>query len=268
MPDLASLALRPAASTSLSPDAELAAGVLDKAVDQAASHLLSHQRPDGHWVFELEADATIPSEFVMLKRFFGMVEPEREARIGRYLRRLQELEAPNCHGGWPLFHLGPMDISCSVKAYFCLRLIGDAPDAPHMLRARDAILAAGGAEKSNVFTRATLALFGQVPWHAVPVMPPELCLLPRWFPFHLSKVSYWARTVLVPLTVVMARRPLPLARPSRPARPRRPRANKPRAAHRPHPSDSQQEAHSSWEKSPGSWSSSALKRDISRSSCD
>ena len=211
MPDLASLALRPAASTSLSPDAELAAGVLDKAVDQAASHLLSHQRPDGHWVFELEADATIPSEFVMLKRFFGMVEPEREARIGRYLRRLQELEAPNCHGGWPLFHLGPMDISCSVKAYFCLRLIGDAPDAPHMLRARDAILAAGGAEKSNVFTRATLALFGQVPWHAVPVMPPELCLLPRWFPFHLSKVSYWARTVLVPLTVVMARRPLPLA---------------------------------------------------------
>ena len=80
------------------------------------------------------------------------------------------------------------------------------------MRARAAaILAAGGAERSNVFTRATLALFGQVPWRAVPVMPPEIILLPRWFPFHLSKVSYWARTVLVPLTVVMARRPPPLA---------------------------------------------------------
>ena len=146
----------------------------------------------------------------MLKRFFGVTEPEREARIARYLRRIQEQEAPTAQGGWPLFHGGPIDVSCSVKAYFALRLIGDAPEAPHMVRAREAILAAGGAEKSNVFTRAALALFGQVPWRAVPVMPPEIILLPRWFPFHLSKISYWARTVLVPLTVVMARRPQPL----------------------------------------------------------
>ncbi len=211
MPDLASLAQRALSSSSVPATAELAEGALEAAVTQATAHLLSHQRTDGHWVFELEADATIPAEFVMLKRFFGKVEPEREARIGRYLRRLQSLEAPNCQGGWPLFHTGPIDISCSVKAYFALRLIGDQPHEPHMVRAREAILAAGGAEKSNVFTRATLALFGQVPWHAVPVMPPEICLLPRWFPFHLAKISYWARTVLVPLTVVMARRPQPLA---------------------------------------------------------
>ena len=86
----------------------------------------------------------------------------------------------------------------------------DAADAPHMRRARDAVLAAGGAERCNVFTRVALALFGEVPWRAVPAMPPELMLAPRWFPFHLSKVSYWARTVLVPLTVVMAHRPQPL----------------------------------------------------------
>ena len=184
---------------------------LDDAVRRAAAHLLARQRPDGHWVFELEADATIPAEYVMLRRFFGMVEPEREARIGRYLRRIQAQEERTARGGWPLFHGGGIDVSCSVKAYFALRLIGDAPDAPHMRRAREAILAAGGAERSNVFTRSALALFGQVPWRAVPVMPPEIILLPRWFPFHLSKVSYWARTVLVPLTVVMARRPRPLA---------------------------------------------------------
>jgi squalene-hopene/tetraprenyl-beta-curcumene cyclase len=187
MPDLASLALRPDPAHSPAVTApRVLPRVLDAAVTRAARHLLERQQPDGHWVFELEADATIPAEFVMLKRFFGVVEPKREARIGRYLRRLQEMEAPTCKGGWPLFHKGQIDISCSVKAYFALRLIGDAPDAPHMVRAREAILAAGGAEKSNVFTRATLALFGQVPWRAVPVMPPELCLLPRWFPFHLS----------------------------------------------------------------------------------
>ena len=184
---------------------------LDSAVLRARDALLRRQREDGHWVFELEADATIPAEYIMLRRFFGQHDPEREAAIGRYLRRLQAQEAASAGGGWPLYHAGKLDISCSVKAYFALRLIGDAADAPHMIRAREAILAAGGAARSNVFTRCTLALFGQVPWHAVPVMPPELILLPRWFPFHIGKISYWARTVLVPLTVVMARRPKPVA---------------------------------------------------------
>lgn len=180
---------------------------LDHAVDSAAAHLLARQRSDGHWVFELEADATIPAEYLMLRHFFGQIDPVREARIGRYLRRVQAEQAGNTGGGWPLFHGGPLDISCSVKAYLALRLIGDATEAPHMQAAREAILAVGGAERSNVFTRAALALYGIVPWRAVPVMPPEIMLLPRWFPFHISKVSYWARTVLVPLTVVMERRP-------------------------------------------------------------
>ncbi|MBY0335221.1 MAG: squalene--hopene cyclase [Acetobacteraceae bacterium] len=180
---------------------------LDDSVAAARAHLLSCQQADGHWVFELEADATIPSEYLMLTHFFGRIQPERERRIGNYLRRLQEEQTPTAGGGWPLFHGGPLDISCSVKAYLALKLIGDREDAPHMLRAREAILAAGGAEKSNVFTRAALALYGEVPWRAVPMMPPELMLLPRWFPFHVGKISYWARTVLIPLTVVMARRP-------------------------------------------------------------
>jgi squalene-hopene/tetraprenyl-beta-curcumene cyclase len=184
---------------------------LDAAVLRARDALLGRQREDGHWVFELEADATIPAEYIMLRRFFGQHDPQREAAIGRYLRRLQAQEGQTAGGGWPLYHAGKLDISCSVKAYFALRLIGDAADAPHMIRAREAILAAGGAARSNVFTRCTLALFGQVPWHAVPIMPPELILLPRWFPFHIGKISYWARTVLVPLTVVMARRPQPVA---------------------------------------------------------
>nr|WP_309139500.1 squalene--hopene cyclase [Siccirubricoccus sp. G192] len=200
------------AAETFSPDPEhgrtAAAPALEAAIGRGAAHLLSRQRPDGHWVFELEADATIPAEYVMLRRFFGQRDPAREAGIGRYLRRLQ---AEAGTGGWPLFHGGALDVSASVKAYFALRLIGDAAEAPHMVRARQAILAAGGAERSNVFTRATLALFGQVPWHAVPVMPPEILLLPRWSPFHLSKMAYWARTVLVPLTVVMARRPRPVA---------------------------------------------------------
>jgi len=154
-------------------------------------------------VFELEADSTIPAEYVLLEHFLDRIDDPLEQKIGVYLRANQ-----GAHGGWPLFHAGAFNLSCSVKAYFALRCIGDAAEAPHMRRARDAILAAGGAERSNVFTRAQLALFGQVPWRAVPVMPVEIMHLPLWFPFHLSKVSYWSRTVIVPLLVLMALRPL------------------------------------------------------------
>jgi squalene-hopene/tetraprenyl-beta-curcumene cyclase len=177
--------------------------VLDHAVTRARDALARRQHADGHWVFQLEADATIPAEYVLLEHFLDRIDDELECRIGVYLRGIQ-----GEHGGWPLFHGGVFNLSASVKAYYALKAIGDDPAAPHMARARDAILAAGGAERSNVFTRAQLALFGQVPWHAVPVMPLEIMHLPLWFPFHLSKVSYWSRTVIVPLLVLMALRPV------------------------------------------------------------
>ncbi len=175
---------------------------LHRAIDDATSALTRRQRPDGHWVFELEADATIPAEYVLLEHFLDRIDAPLEQKIGVYLRRIQ-----GEHGGWPLFHDGAFDLSASVKAYFALRCIGDAVDAPHMQLARAAILRAGGAERCNVFTRIQLALFGQVPWHAAPAMPVEIMLLPRWFFFHLSKISYWSRTVMVPLIGLMALRP-------------------------------------------------------------
>jgi squalene-hopene/tetraprenyl-beta-curcumene cyclase len=177
---------------------------LESRIASATRALISERRADGHWCFELEADATIPAEYVLLRHF--RAEPEDlvlEAKIGVYLRRIQ-----GEHGGWPLFYQGAFDMSASVKAYFALKMIGDDIDAPHMRRAREAILARGGAAKSNVFTRFLLALYGQVPWRAVPTMPVEIMLLPRWFPFHLSKISYWARTVIVPLLVLQALKPV------------------------------------------------------------
>jgi len=178
------------------------AAILDGMVRSSASALMSRQKADGHWAFPLEADATIPAEYVLLLHYLDARDTELERRIGARLRALQA-----DHGGWPLFHGGDLDVSASVKAYFALKAIGDAPDAPHMQRARAAILARGGAARSNVFTRVLLALWGEVPWRAVPAMPVQIMLLPRWFPFHLDKVSYWSRTVIVPLLVLMARKP-------------------------------------------------------------
>jgi len=178
-------------------------GALEERIAAGTRALLGLQKPDGHWVFELEADATIPAEYVLLKHYRGEgADPEVERKIAAYLVRIQ-----GAHGGWPLFHDGDFDMSASVKAYFALKMIGHAPEAPHMRRAREAILARGGAANSNVFTRVLLALYGIVPWRAVPVMPVEIMLLPRWFPFHLSKISYWGRTVIVPLLVLQALKP-------------------------------------------------------------
>ena len=175
---------------------------LDAAIARAAQALIDLQHADGHWVFELEADATIPAEYVLLQHYLGRPDAELERRIAVYLRRTRTAQ-----GGWPLFPGGSFNLSATVKAYFALKAIGDSPDAEHMREAREAVLAHGGAGASNVFTRTLLALFRIVPWNAVPIMPVEIMLLPRWSPFHLSRVSYWTRTVLVPLLVLAALRP-------------------------------------------------------------
>ncbi|MFU8876603.1 MAG: squalene--hopene cyclase, partial [Wenzhouxiangellaceae bacterium] len=159
------------------------------------------QQADGHWIYELEADCTIPAEYICYLHYLDCRDPGLELRIGQFLLKHQQQD-----GSWPLFHGGDGDLSCTVKAYYALKLAGHSPEEPSLRRARDWILASGGAERSNVFTRILLAWFGQVPWKAVPFMPVEIMLLPRWFFFNLGKVSYWTRAVLVPLLILNTRR--------------------------------------------------------------
>ena len=176
---------------------------IDRAIAAARDNLLGRQTAEGYWLFELEADCTIPAEYILMMHFLDDIDTALEAKLAAYLRAHQAE-----HDGWPLYHDGDFNISCSVKAYYALKLAGDDPDAPHMRRARHAILSHGGAARANVFTRIALALFGQIPWRGVPYIPVEIMLMPRWFPFHLDKVSYWSRTVMVPLFILCTRKPL------------------------------------------------------------
>lgn len=174
---------------------------LETALTRARNALIKHQKPDGHWCFEFEADCTIPAEYVLMMHYMDEIDAELEQRIARYLR-VHQME----NGGWPLYPGGAMDISCTVKCYYALKLVGDSPDSEPLRRAREAIRARGGAARANVFTRIMLAQFRQIPWRGIPFMPVELILLPRWFPFHFLKVSYWSRTVMVPLLVLVSLR--------------------------------------------------------------
>ena len=170
---------------------------LDNAIKNAQDTLLSLQHKDGYWLFELEADCTIPAEYIMMMHYLDDIDTELQAKLAVYLRGNQSTD-----GSYPLFNGGPGDISCSVKVYYALKMAGDQPEEPHMALLRDYILSQGGAAKANVFTRIALAIFEQLPWRGVPFIPVEIMLLPSWFPFHIDKVSYWSRTVMIPLFIL------------------------------------------------------------------
>ncbi len=177
---------------------------IEEALLRGESWFLSHQnREVGCWVAELEADTTLTSEYLMLRRFINRVDSERERKAVHYLIDTQ-LE----DGGWSIYSGGSADLSATVKAYFALKLSGISPDEPFMKKARELILRSGGVVEANVFTKITLALFGQYPWRGVPSMPPEIMLAPRGFYFNLYAVSYWSRVVIIPLLIIFAHRPV------------------------------------------------------------
>ena len=182
-----------------------------RAAVQAAQRALgSLQKKDGHWCAELEGDSILQSEYLLMKWILRQErEPLVDGRPGTTLRKIVEQlrtqQRPD--GGWGQFPGSGIDISATVKGYFCLKLAGDSPDAPHMRRAREVILRMGGAERCNSFTNFYLACLGQISWNAVPSIPPEMVWMPKWFYFHLNKMSAWSRTMLLPLAIVTVLRP-------------------------------------------------------------
>jgi squalene-hopene/tetraprenyl-beta-curcumene cyclase len=173
------------------------------AIDSAQNYLLKIQREDGHWCGELEGDTILESEYILTLYFIGRSEEERVRKAAHYLRKKV---LPG--GGWANYPGGSADVSSSVKAYFVLKLLGDDPEASHMRKARQAIRDLGGLAAVNSFTRIYLALFGQYPWDRCPAVPPELILLPRWFPINLYELSSWSRAIVVPLSVIWASKPI------------------------------------------------------------
>ncbi len=175
---------------------------VQRSVLRARDNVLRQQRSDGHWCGILEGDSILESEYVLLQHFLGRGDGMKARKATRRLRSLQTAD-----GGWSMYPGGPPDVSASIKAYFVLKLQGDDPEAAHMRRARQVIRALGGLPAANTYTRVYLALFGQWEWERCPAIPPEMLLLPRWFPFHVDRMSSWSRAIFVPLSVLWALRP-------------------------------------------------------------
>src|SRR5262245_33273882 len=175
---------------------------LESSIRRASSYLLSLQHQQGYWLGELEADTTLESDYVFYLHVLGRFDERRVLKLANYIRRRQLDD-----GGWNIFAGGPSEVNATVKAYFALKLVGDSPASPRMLRACRRVHDLGGLERTNSFTRFYLALAGAIGWDMVPAVPPELLMMPRWSPVNIYEMSSWTRAIVVPLTILYSTKP-------------------------------------------------------------
>src|SRR5207248_218724 len=177
-------------------------GRVSAAIDATRRHLFSGQHEDGYWCGELEADTTLESDYILVHSLLGTENFDRQQRAAREILRHQ-----NEDGGWPIYRGGPSNISATVKAYFALKLTGRSVDDPVMVRARAKVLELGGVTQVNTFTKIYLCFLGQYSYDAVPAIPPEMVLFPNWFWFNIYEISSWSRAILMPLSIIYAKKP-------------------------------------------------------------
>ncbi len=175
---------------------------LEQAIERGADHLLSLQVDEGYWLGELEADSTLESDYIYYLHVLGKADPKRITKLANYVRQKQLAD-----GGWSTYPGGPSELNATCKAYFALKLAGDATDLPHMTQARETVHRLGGLERSNSYVRFYLAVAGAVGWDLVPAILPEMMLLPNWFYLNIYEMSSWTRGIVIPMAILSALRP-------------------------------------------------------------
>jgi len=173
-----------------------------EAIRRGIDWFLSAQNPAGYWWGELEADTTLESDYILYLQILGELKSEKTAKLAKYIR---DRQLPD--GGWNIFYGGPSELNATVKAWVALRLAGDSATAPHLERAKKRIHELGGLEATNSYVRFYLAMVEAIDWKMVPAIPPELMLLPEWFPLNLYEMSSWTRGIVIPLALVYAQKP-------------------------------------------------------------
>ncbi len=176
---------------------------LESAIDHVISYLLGIQDERGYWWGELESNVTITAEHLFLTHIMGTASDKEWRKIANYLLAKQRTD-----GTWAIWHEGVGDPSTTIEAYLALKLAGISSDRPEMLRAREFILTHGGVENSRVFTKIWLAMLGEWNWHNIPMMPPEMILLPSWFPINVYAFACWARGTIIPMTIIQTLQPV------------------------------------------------------------
>jgi squalene-hopene/tetraprenyl-beta-curcumene cyclase len=175
---------------------------VEKSIARSSDYIFSQQHPDGYWSAELEADSMLEADYIFLHVLLESGDPGRMSRALTEILRYQ-----NADGSWSIYPGGPGNISLAVKCYFACKLMGMSADEPILVRAREWILANGGVVACNTFTKIYLCALGQYDYDCVPAIPPEIVLAPNWFYFNIYEISSWSRAILVPLSIIYAKKP-------------------------------------------------------------
>ncbi len=171
-------------------------------LERSRDWLLGQQDEEGFWCGELEADVMLEADYIFMHTLLGTGDAGKMERAVNEILRHQ-----NEDGGWSLYPGGPSNINYGVKAYVALKLMGWSKDHPVLVRAREWVLAHGGVVECNTFTKIYLCSLGQYDYDAVPAIPPEIVLFPNWFYFNIYEISSWSRGILVPLSIIYAKKP-------------------------------------------------------------
>ncbi len=189
--------------TTVRPSTVTSPGAAERAFEAAVGALQRQQSAAGWWKGELETNVTIDAEDLFMRHFLGVPHQTETVATATWIRSRQRSD-----GTWPTYYGGPGDLSTTIEAYLALRLAGDPPDAAHMRSAIEFVRDSGGPGAARVFTRIWLALMGLWSWGELPVLPPEIVLLPPWVPLNVYDFACWARQTIVALAVLSAYRPV------------------------------------------------------------
>jgi squalene-hopene/tetraprenyl-beta-curcumene cyclase len=181
---------------------DLAMDKVSGGIDRAVEWLLGQQHEQGYWCGELEADSMLEADYIFMHTLLGTGDPGKMRRCANEILRHQ-----NADGGWSLYPGGPSNVNYGVKCYLALKLTGWTASDPLMVRARENVLKLGGVVECNTFTKIYLCSLGQYDYDAVPAVPPEIILFPNWFYFNIYEISAWSRSILVPLSIIYAKKP-------------------------------------------------------------
>jgi squalene-hopene/tetraprenyl-beta-curcumene cyclase len=181
---------------------DLALDHVVKGINRAKDWLLKEQHADGYWCGELEADVMLEADYIYMHVLLGTGDQGKMERAVNEILRHQ-----NEDGGWSQYPGGPSNINYGVKSYLALKLMGWSAEHPLLVKAREWILANGGVVECNTFTKIYLCSLGQYDYDAVPAIPPEIVLFPNWFYFNIYEISSWSRGILVPLSIIYAKKP-------------------------------------------------------------
>jgi len=181
-------------------DVELSA--VEQAMQHSSQYLMSRRHEEGYWNGELESDAMLVADYIFLHT---LLETGDRGKMERALRRMMQMQQAD--GSWNIFPGAPGNISQTVKCYSAAKMMGMSADDPRLAKAREWALAHGGVVACNTFTKMYLCAVGMYDYDAVPAVPPEIILFPRWFYFNIYEISSWSRGILVPLSILYAKKP-------------------------------------------------------------